>query len=121
MIWNWARWQSRSICTRVRSFSASPHRFFSATTIITTIRMSQPYEKEAEFAVCAVRRACNLTASVFNKLIKNETLVKGDKSPVTGALPCRIPLPNTDDRYQLATFPRKRWSARCWRTPSPMI
>uniref|UniRef100_D8QMG5 3'(2'),5'-bisphosphate nucleotidase n=2 Tax=Schizophyllum commune (strain H4-8 / FGSC 9210) TaxID=578458 RepID=D8QMG5_SCHCM len=45
--------------------------------------MSQPYEKEAEFAVCAVRRACNLTASVFNKLIKNETLVKGDKSPVT--------------------------------------
>ncbi|KAL1744744.1 hypothetical protein HDZ31DRAFT_37923 [Schizophyllum fasciatum] len=45
--------------------------------------MSQPYEKEAEFALCAVRRACYLTASVFNKLVKNETLVKGDKSPVT--------------------------------------
>ena len=53
--------------------------------------MSQPYEKEAEFAVCAVRRACNLTASVFNKLIKNETLVKGDKSPVTGAWSYNVP------------------------------
>ncbi|KAI0368176.1 3',5'-bisphosphate nucleotidase [Pilatotrama ljubarskyi] len=36
-----------------------------------------------QVAVAAVRRACVLTASVFNKLVKQETLTKDDKSPVT--------------------------------------
>ncbi|EKM51460.1 uncharacterized protein PHACADRAFT_103291 [Phanerochaete carnosa HHB-10118-sp] len=45
--------------------------------------MSQTYEAEKQVAVAAVRRACALTASVFNKLVKNETLTKEDKSPVT--------------------------------------
>ena len=37
-----------------------------------------------QIAIAAVRRACVLTASVFNKLVKQETLTKDDKSPVTG-------------------------------------
>ncbi|KAG5635874.1 hypothetical protein H0H81_009832 [Sphagnurus paluster] len=41
------------------------------------------YATEKKVAVAAVRRACQLTSSVFNKLVKNETLTKGDKSPVT--------------------------------------
>ncbi|KAJ7590436.1 hypothetical protein C8J56DRAFT_937479 [Mycena floridula] len=41
------------------------------------------YAAEKEFAIAAVRRACGLTDSVFNKLVKNETLTKNDKSPVT--------------------------------------
>ncbi|KAF8814588.1 3(2),5-bisphosphate nucleotidase HAL2 [Phlegmacium glaucopus] len=45
--------------------------------------MSQAYRTEEQVAVTAVRRACHLTSSVFNKLVKNETLTKGDKSPVT--------------------------------------
>ncbi|KAF8151608.1 hypothetical protein B0H34DRAFT_784730 [Crassisporium funariophilum] len=45
--------------------------------------MSQAYTTEEQVAVAAVRRACHLTSSVFNKLVKNETLTKGDKSPVT--------------------------------------
>ncbi|KIY43222.1 3(2),5-bisphosphate nucleotidase HAL2 [Fistulina hepatica ATCC 64428] len=45
--------------------------------------MSVPLAAEKQFAVAAVRRACLLTSFVFNKLVKNETLVKGDKSPVT--------------------------------------
>ncbi|CDO70151.1 hypothetical protein BN946_scf185009.g2 [Trametes cinnabarina] len=47
--------------------------------------MSAPlaYAAEKQIAIAAVRRACVLTASVFNKLVKQETLVKGDKSPVT--------------------------------------
>ncbi|KAK0219670.1 hypothetical protein EDD85DRAFT_797034 [Armillaria nabsnona] len=36
-----------------------------------------------KLSVSAVRRACVLTNSVFNKLVKNETLTKDDKSPVT--------------------------------------
>ncbi|KAG6827108.1 hypothetical protein H0H92_013179 [Tricholoma furcatifolium] len=48
--------------------------------------MSLPYAAEKQVAVAAVRRACQLTSSVFNKLVKNETLTKGDKSPVTGKL-----------------------------------
>ncbi|KAF7795835.1 hypothetical protein EIP86_007002 [Pleurotus ostreatoroseus] len=44
---------------------------------------SSAYAVEKEVAVAAVRRACTLTASVFNKLVKNETLTKDDKSPVT--------------------------------------
>ncbi|KAK2465004.1 hypothetical protein APHAL10511_003080 [Amanita phalloides] len=46
-------------------------------------RMSLSYEAERQFAVAAVRRACQLTSTVFDKLVKNETLTKGDKSPVT--------------------------------------
>ncbi|KAI0697995.1 3',5'-bisphosphate nucleotidase [Cytidiella melzeri] len=41
------------------------------------------YAAEKQVAVAAVRRACSLTSSVFNKLVKNETLTKDDKSPVT--------------------------------------
>jgi len=47
--------------------------------------MSQAYATEEQVAIAAVRRACHLTSSVFNKLVRNETLTKGDKSPVTGA------------------------------------
>ena len=43
------------------------------------------YAAETQIAIAAVRRACVLTASVFNKLVKQETLTKDDKSPVTGA------------------------------------
>jgi hypothetical protein len=42
------------------------------------------YAAEQAVAIAAVRRACTLTAAVFNNLVKGETLVKGDKSPVTG-------------------------------------
>ena len=42
------------------------------------------FATEKQVAVAAVRRACWLTSSVFNKLVKNETLTKDDKSPVTG-------------------------------------
>lgn len=42
------------------------------------------YAREQQVAIAAVRRACALTASVFNKLVKNETLTKDDSSPVTG-------------------------------------
>jgi 3'(2'), 5'-bisphosphate nucleotidase len=48
--------------------------------------MSIPFAFEKQVAVAAVRRACVLTNSVFNTLVKNETLTKDDKSPVTGAL-----------------------------------
>ncbi|EJF59407.1 3(2),5-bisphosphate nucleotidase HAL2 [Dichomitus squalens] len=41
------------------------------------------YAAETQVAIAAVRRACVLTASVFNKLVKQETLTKDDKSPVT--------------------------------------
>ena len=43
---------------------------------------------EKQIAIAAVRRACVLTASVFNKLVKQETLTKDDKSPVTGMSHC---------------------------------
>jgi len=39
--------------------------------------------RAAPVAIAAVRRACVLTASVFNNLVKNETLTKDDASPVT--------------------------------------
>ncbi|PCH34604.1 3(2),5-bisphosphate nucleotidase HAL2 [Wolfiporia cocos MD-104 SS10] len=45
--------------------------------------MSTAYDAERQVAVAAVRRACVLTSSVFNKLVRNETLTKDDKSPVT--------------------------------------
>ncbi|TFK26682.1 3',5'-bisphosphate nucleotidase [Coprinopsis marcescibilis] len=42
-----------------------------------------PYSQEERVAIAAVTRACTLTSSVFETLVKNETLTKGDKSPVT--------------------------------------
>lgn len=48
--------------------------------------MSIPFTFEKQVAIAAVRRACVLTSSVFNKLVKNETITKDDKSPVTGML-----------------------------------
>jgi hypothetical protein len=53
--------------------------------------MAVPFLLEQQVAIAAVRRACSLTATVFNKLVVGETLVKGDKSPVTGA--CGHPWP----------------------------
>jgi 3'-phosphoadenosine 5'-phosphosulfate (PAPS) 3'-phosphatase len=47
--------------------------------------MSLNLAAEQQVAIAAVQRACALTSSVFNTLVKGETLVKGDKSPVTGA------------------------------------
>ncbi|EIW53050.1 3',5'-bisphosphate nucleotidase [Trametes versicolor FP-101664 SS1] len=41
------------------------------------------YAAEKQVAIAAVRRACVLTASVFNKLVKQETMTKEDASPVT--------------------------------------
>lgn len=49
--------------------------------------MSLTYSAERQVAIAAVRRACVLTDSVFNKLVRNETLTKDDKSPVTGKSP----------------------------------
>jgi hypothetical protein len=46
--------------------------------------MPVPLALEQQVAIAAVRRACALTTTVFNKLVAGETLVKGDKSPVTG-------------------------------------
>lgn len=51
---------------------------------IHPLTMSVPFAAEKQVAVAAVRRACLLTSSVFNKLVKNETVTKDDKSPVTG-------------------------------------
>ena len=47
-------------------------------------KMSLLFATERQVAISAVRRACGLTSAVFNNLVKNETLIKGDKSPVTG-------------------------------------
>ncbi|KAH9987616.1 hypothetical protein BJV74DRAFT_951621 [Russula compacta] len=47
--------------------------------------MPVPFALEQQVAIAAVRRACALTTTVFNKLVAGETLVKGDKSPVTVA------------------------------------
>ena len=52
-------------------------------------KMSLLFATERQVAITAVRRACGLTSAVFNKLVKNETLTKGDKSPVTGKSPFR--------------------------------
>lgn len=51
---------------------------------ICFLAMSLAFAAERQLAVAAVQRACILTSSVFNKLIKNETLTKDDKTPVTG-------------------------------------
>ncbi|KAI9457230.1 3',5'-bisphosphate nucleotidase [Lactarius psammicola] len=47
--------------------------------------MAAPFLLEQQVAIAAVRRACSLTKTVFNKLVVGETFVKGDKSPVTVA------------------------------------
>jgi 3'(2'), 5'-bisphosphate nucleotidase len=47
--------------------------------------MSISFALEQQVAIAAVRRACALTTTVFNKLVAGETLVKNDNSPVTGA------------------------------------
>ncbi|KAI6122571.1 nucleotidase HAL2 [Pisolithus croceorrhizus] len=47
--------------------------------------MPLQYAIEKQVALAAVRRACALTSTVFNKLVKQETLTKDDKSPVTVA------------------------------------
>jgi hypothetical protein len=58
--------------------------FLPISLYTRTITMSIPYATEKQVAISAVRRACVLTDSVFNKLVKNETMTKEDKSPVTG-------------------------------------
>ena len=68
------------------------------------------YAAEKQIAIAAVRRACVLTASVFNTLVKQETLTKDDSSPVTGAF---LSFPTPQDRVQIAllqwaTTPRRR-------------
>ena len=56
--------------------------------------MAAPFLLEQQVAIAAVRRACTLTTTVLNKLVVGETLVKGDKSPVTGARgPSTPPIP----------------------------
>jgi hypothetical protein len=50
--------------------------------------MPVPFALEQQVAIASVRRACALTMTVFNKLVAGETLVKDDKSPVTGTLRC---------------------------------
>ena len=58
--------------------------------------MSAPYSTEKQIAIAAVRRACGLTTSIFNKIVKQETVTKEDSSPVTGE---RHPLrPRARDR-----------------------
>ncbi|GJJ09265.1 hypothetical protein Clacol_003487 [Clathrus columnatus] len=47
--------------------------------------MSVAYALEKQVAISAVLRACSLTSSVFKKLVKDETVTKNDKSPVTVA------------------------------------
>ncbi|KAG8797087.1 hypothetical protein FRC16_009235 [Serendipita sp. 398] len=47
--------------------------------------MSLAFTLEKRVAISAVVRACSLTSQVFQKLVKNETLTKNDKSPVTVA------------------------------------
>ncbi|KAG8796078.1 hypothetical protein FRC12_005348 [Ceratobasidium sp. 428] len=47
--------------------------------------MAAAYALEKHVAITAVSRACQLTASVFKKLVNAETVIKGDKSPVTVA------------------------------------
>jgi len=44
-----------------------------------------PFQVEKYAAMSAVVRACALTTSVFNRLVKSETMTKDDKSPVTVA------------------------------------
>ena len=57
--------------------------------------MSAPYSTEKQIAIAAVRRACGLTTSIFNKIVKQETVTKEDSSPVTGT---SSPPPRSDVR-----------------------
>ena len=47
--------------------------------------MSARLAAEKRFAIAAVRRACLLTATLFDELGKADTAIKDDKTPVTGA------------------------------------
>ena len=73
--------------------------------------MAATFLLEQQVAIAAVRRACSLTTAVFNKLVVGETLVKGDKSPVTGArdLQHTNPMGLVEMRPQLSTFPLSQW------------
>lgn len=42
------------------------------------------YEQEQKVAIAAVLKACDVAQATFQKLVKNETVTKSDKSPVTG-------------------------------------
>jgi hypothetical protein len=70
-------------CTPSRFTTITTYRRFSVHTMSSS---ALPYAREKQVAIAAVRRACALTSSVFNKLVKSETATKGDKSPVTGTL-----------------------------------
>ncbi|KAH9033766.1 3',5'-bisphosphate nucleotidase [Lactarius pseudohatsudake] len=63
--------------------------------------MAAPFLLEQQVAIAAVRRACSLTTTVFNKLVVGETLVKGDKSPVTVADFAAQAVINTEDAADL--------------------
>ena len=67
---------------RLRPFLPFLYLYFPRACRSST--MSLPFATEKQVAVAAVRRACALTSSVFNRLVKNEMLDKNDKSPVTG-------------------------------------
>ena len=66
--------------------STSPRSLTGTRSVFLklTSTMSVAYALEKQVAISAVLRACSLTSSVFNKLVKNETVTKDDKSPVTG-------------------------------------
>ena len=66
------------------------------------------YAAEKQIAIAAVRRACVLTASVFNTLVKQETLTKDDSSPVTGAFLSRMLRIPRRSGFQWATTPPRR-------------
>jgi len=67
---------------------ATNHLYIEVCINYTVTRMSIPYATEKQMAIAAVRRAYILTGSdsVFNKLVKNERLMKDDKSPVTAVI-----------------------------------
>jgi 3'(2'), 5'-bisphosphate nucleotidase len=50
-----------------------------------TMMMTPSLALEQQVAIAAVRRACTLTTTVFNKLVAGETAIKDDNSPVTVA------------------------------------
>jgi len=68
------------------------HRILRPLSTIRRITsMSQVYVIEEQVAVTAVRRACQLTSSVFTTLVSGESIIKDDKSPVTSSLFYVIP------------------------------
>lgn len=78
----------RVACHVCQSHPRPPFKMFRPKNVTILFRrsltMPLPFATEKQVALAAVRRACALTSSVFNNLVKNETLTKGDKSPVTG-------------------------------------